>query len=309
MENFEKMPMEEIFVKYPRFGYPHIFENIFDELDNPSLTNCRLVSETWKSFLQAEKFTCLRRIKKYETNMVEFRNQWNNVIKRSPPQEIIELSGAVEIFFTLSSSNLTKQYTPLQIAARNGLLELSKRIIEKTRVSNSRMSDGFTALHMAAQEGHLAVCELIVEKSTNKNPETRNKLTPLHYAARSGHFEVCRLILQNVDVKNPAANNGITPLHCAAVSGHLEILKLLVDNEVDKRTLFKGCTPLQYAAHNCKWRCCMFLCEFNLQDFVQFLVAAWYSPSPEFIIFLFLFGPIFAILLGCMLGRLYLGIF
>ena len=239
--------------------------------------------------------------------MVEFRNQWNNVIKKSPPQEIIELSGAVEFFFSLSTITLTRQYSPLHIAAANGLLDLSKRIIEKTRISNPRRSDGFTALHSAAQEGHLAVCELIVEKSADKNPETHNRFTPLHYAARSGHFEVCRLILQNVDAKNPAANNGITPLHLAAVGGHLEILKLLVNNEVDKRPLFKGCTPLQYAAHNCKWRCCMFLCEFNLQDVVQFLVAASYNPSPEFGIFVFLFGFIFANLLGCILGRLYLG--
>ena len=125
MKKIEKIPTEEIFVKYPRFGYPHIFENIFDELDNTSLTNCRQVSKTWKSFLETEKFTCLRRIKKYGTNMVEFRNQWNNVIKKSPPQEIIELSGAVEKKFTRSSSTSTKQYSPLHITARNGLLDLS----------------------------------------------------------------------------------------------------------------------------------------------------------------------------------------
>ena len=308
MENVEKIPIEEMFVKYPRFGYPHIFENIFNELDNTSLTNCRKVSEEWKNFLDNEKFSCLRRIKKYGTNMVEFRNQWNKVIKKSPSQEIIELSGAVEHFFTLSSSTLTKQYSPLHIAARNGYFDLCQRIMEKTGNSNPRRRDGFTALHTAAQEDHLKVCELIVEKSADKNPETHNRFTPLHYAGRSGHFEVCRLIFQNIVAKNPAANNGITPLHCAAVGGHLEILKLLLDNGVDKRPLFNGCTPLQYAAHNCKWRCSMFLCEFNLQDVVQFLVAAWYSPSPEFGIFVALFGIIFVILLGCILGRLSLGI-
>ena len=301
MKNFEKIPIEEIFVKYPRFGCPHIFEKIFDELDNTSLTNCRKVSETWRSFLDNEKFVCLRKIKKYGANMVDFRDQWNKVIKKSPPQEIIELSGAVEFFFKLSSSIIRYQYSPLHIAAGNGLLKLSKRIIEKTGISNPRRSDGFTALHTAALEGHLIVCELIVEKSADKNPETLDRFTPLHFAASDGHFEICRLILQNVDDKNPAGYNGITPLHCAANSGHLKILKLIVDYGVDKRPLFNGFTPLQYAADYCKWRCCMVLCEFNLQDIVQFFAAAWYSPSPEFRIFVTLFGSIFVILLG----RLY----
>ena len=58
--------------------------------------------------------------------MVEFRNQWNNVIKRSPPQEIIELSGAVEIFFMLSSSNLTKQR---DLAGRNRILQNQVRYL------------------------------------------------------------------------------------------------------------------------------------------------------------------------------------
>ena len=305
MKIFEKIPIKEIFVKYPRFGYPHIFEKIFDELDNTSLTNCRKVSKTWRSFLENEKFVCLRKIKKYGANMVHFKNQWNKVMKKSPQQEIIELSGAVELFFSLSSSSLTRQYAPLHIAAGNGLLELSERIIEKTGISNPRTSDGYTALHEAAKQGHLIVCELIVEKSTDKNPETINGFTPLHYAAGRGHFEVCRLILQNVDDKNPAAYNGDTPLHRAAVSGHLEILKLMVDNGVDKRPLCYGATPLQYAASNCKWRCCMFLCECNLQDIVQFFTEAWDSGSYEFRIFVTLFGTIFAILLGCILRRLY----
>ena len=99
MENFDKIPIEEIFVKYPRFGFPHIFEKIFDELDNKSLMNCRKVSATWRSFLENEKIVCLRRIKKYGRNMVYFTNQWNKLIKKRPQQEIIELSGAVELFF------------------------------------------------------------------------------------------------------------------------------------------------------------------------------------------------------------------
>ena len=305
MENFEKMPIEEIFVKNPRFGIPHIFEKIFDELDNNSLTKCRKVSEAWRSFLENEKFVCLRRIKKYGANMVDFRNQWNRVIKKSPQQEIIELSGAVEFFFSLSSSSLTRQWAPLHIAAGSGWLELSERIIEKTDISNPRTTDGYTALHEAAKQGHLVVCELIVEKSTDKNPATIHGFTPLYYAAGRGHFEVCRLILQNVDAKNPAAYNGLTPLHRAALHGHLEILKLMVDNGVDKRPLFYGATPLQYAASNCKWRCCMILCEFNFQDIVQFFSAAWDSHSSEFRIFVTLFGSIFVILLGCILARLF----
>ena len=242
---------DAIFEEGNFFRFREIFEIIFHDLDNISLKNCRNVCKAWKSFIDTDKFIWLKRIEKYRGSMEKFSYQWSKVIEKTPTGEVNELCQAVENFFRLSSSNIKNQYSPLHIAAGNGLVELSERIIEKTGNCNPG-GDGYTALHTAAQEGHLNVCELIIKKSDDKNPKTHDReITPLHLAARKGHFDVCRLILEKIVVKNPGTNDGQTPLHIAARGGHLDVCRLILEDEnvVDKNPAAnEGITPFHSAA-------------------------------------------------------------
>ena len=228
---------DEIFSRFP-----HLSQAIFNEVDNNSLTDCRKVSRTWKNVIDHEKFHWLRRIQNYRGAFEPFLRQWNQVIRRTPIQEIKELCLATEHFFKLGKKIMVAdQYSPLHVAAELGLIDLCRRIIEATDYQNNN------------------ACFL--------------NLTPLHLAAENGHLEVCRLILDNVASKNPVAFNGVTPLHCAANRGHSDIVKLLVENQVDIRPLFNGKTPLELAAYNHHRFCCKFLIK-NWQDFWQY----WWAP-------------------------------
>ena len=44
--------------------FPHIIQDVLEELDNKSLTKCREVSRSWCSFLDEQKFMNIRIIKK-----------------------------------------------------------------------------------------------------------------------------------------------------------------------------------------------------------------------------------------------------
>ena len=227
---------DEIFSRFP-----HLSQAIFNELDNNCLTDCRKVSRTWKNVIDHEKIHWLRRIQNYRGAFEPFLRQWNQVIRRTPIQEIKELCLAVEHFFKVGKKMMNDHYSPLHIASEIGSMELSRRIIE-----------------------------------TRDYPNNNTYLpwyTPLHLAAENGHREVCMLILESVASKNPTAGNGLTPLHSAARRGHSDIIKLLVENQVDIRPLFNGRTPLELAAYKDHWSCCKLLIK-NLQDFWQF----WWAP-------------------------------
>ena len=240
------VPFDEIFSRFP-----HLSEAIFKEVDNISLTNCRIVSEAWKNVIDYEKFHWLRRIQKYRENFQPFLEQWNKVIKKTPIEEIKELCFSVENFFKLGRKLMNDQYSPLHLAAEIGLIELSSRIIEATDFANNNF--------------YLPT------------------LTPLHLAAAKGHREVCRLILENVASKNPVAIDGLTPLHLAAERGHKGIVKLLVENCENIRPLYNGKTPLEYAAYHDHWFTCRLLMK-NLQDFKQFFEAPRFQdPNRVFV--------------------------
>ena len=217
--------------------FPHLCRAIFNQVDNSSLTNCRKVSETWKIFIDHEKFQWLRRIQSYKGIFEPFLDQWNKVIMQMPIEEFKELCLAIVNFFKLGSNMMSYNYSPLHIAAEIGLIEHSRRIIQITDYRN--------------------------------NNSYLPNFTPLHLAAENGHLEVCRLILENAASKNPVAFDGLTPLHSAARRGHKDIIKLLVANQVNIRPLFNGRTPLEYAAQRGHTFCCFFLIK-NRQDLQQF---------------------------------------
>ena len=47
----ERFPMEELFQRFPE-----IAEDIFDSLDDQSLSNCQLVSRSWANYLNQDRF-------------------------------------------------------------------------------------------------------------------------------------------------------------------------------------------------------------------------------------------------------------
>ena len=139
-------PMQAVTFDEVSVRFPHLFQYIFNQLENTSLTNCRKVSESWQNIIDHEKIIWLKLIQKYVGAMEEFRSEWKKVIEKSTPAEIRRLYRAVKQFFELRSNDQT-QYSPLHVAAGNGQFYLSLYIIERTGNFNPMYRDGFTALH------------------------------------------------------------------------------------------------------------------------------------------------------------------
>ena len=106
---------------------------------------------------------------------------------KSPPQEIIELSGAVEIFFSLSSSTLTKQYAPLHIAARNGKIEVCELLINTVQDKNPRNHRGMTPFQEATESGHwtLKLHKLLSDNGADLDPTDDNEFAAKFAAMQS----------------------------------------------------------------------------------------------------------------------------
>ena len=90
------------------FRFPHLASNIFDQLDNQSLVNCKEASRKLDNFFGSEKFFWLRIIHKYRGNFVEFKATWNKTLKKSPAILVKELTLATHNFFEKYSHRFEK---------------------------------------------------------------------------------------------------------------------------------------------------------------------------------------------------------
>jgi hypothetical protein len=95
--------------------------------------------------------------------------------------------------------------TPLHIAARFGLTEFARGLIEKGADIHAADYYGKTPLWWAATEGHAAIIELLVQAGAKPDQEDRVQgLKPLHEAAQENYAEAVRTLLE-------AGVNPLTP--------------------------------------------------------------------------------------------------
>ena len=269
--------------------FPHLARDIFKELDNKSLENCRKLNRQCCDFIHNQKFPWIRSIRRYKGTMKKFQKQWYQVLQNIPTETVKQLSFVVQEFS--KKYFMDNQYSPLHMVSGQGNVELFKFIMEKIGEPNPATIIGNTPFHFAAENGHMEICSIIIENIENKNPASKNGLTPLHIAAQNGYLDICKLILENVENKNPYASNG-TPLHLAAAEGHLKICKLLLKSGVEKSPIFNGKTPFQMAESNGQFKICLFLMN-SRKDFDRLLRLSVQFPIGRFCSFCFLFLLIF----------------
>ena len=130
-------------------------------------------------------------------------------------------------------------YTPLHVAARNGLLELAQTLLERNADVNCQNNHGSTPLLLASEYGYLDVVRLLLDHNADLNLRDSDGDTPLHCAALGGQLEVTQLLLKlNVEV-NSRNVKGSTPLHLASMGSwrlpeaSAVVVRLLLDHGVD----------------------------------------------------------------------------
>ena len=237
--------MEEVLLRFPHIGY-----QIFKQLNNPFLTNCREVSNSWKNFIDNEKLPWIRMIIQ---KIKPLTSPWKKFLQKSNKTSLVQMATSVVQHFKnfdfYQESTGPINTVPLHFAAMTGNTEMIERLIQNGAELNEIDSFQCTPLHYAARNDHLTAYQLIMKNNPIKNPEI-GYMTPFHVAAKHGHFLICKLIIDNIKDKNPKNVDDETPLHYAAKGGFLDICLLIIDN---KRTDLNpgdesGNTPLHYAA-------------------------------------------------------------
>ena len=224
IESFQFVIFRE-FNLFCRISY--LAESIFAEVDNKALANCKIVSETWASFIDMKKVKWFRIILKYAENMTEFSDHWKILMGRTPVKIVEETALTIEEFFRANLKRKDYQWSPFVIAADRGRIELYQYISEKLIKKDPAQVYQTIALEFAAMAGHLEVCKFIISSLAEKNLRLDIFLiTSLHCAARYGQLEVFKLLTESVSDKNPQCHLGWTPLHEAASGGHLKYLKI-----------------------------------------------------------------------------------
>ncbi|KAH5420168.1 hypothetical protein HBI20_191350 [Parastagonospora nodorum] len=154
--------------------------------------------------------------------------------------------------------NRVQAYTPLQIAAAHGHLEIVQLLVNHGSDVNQDFKR-MTPFWFAVLGGHVHVAEHLFDQ-TNLNNDSMKlavpmvgymRWTPLHQVAHDGRCEMIEFLLdRNLFDIHVSGRFGRTPLHAAASSGRLNAIMLLFKrsngNNTHDNTLLP--TPLQLAA-------------------------------------------------------------
>ena len=92
------------------------------------------------------------------------------------------------------------EMTPLDSAARTGLVELCTLLLKESRVKYHLNHKSITPFFMACINGSREVCELFIRHGFDVTAHWMQRTTPLHIAAFQGHKEVCELLIETGNI-------------------------------------------------------------------------------------------------------------
>lgn len=154
--------------------------------------------------------------------------------------------------FGLSPNVPVKDYSPLEMAARNGDTETARILIEAGAEVESLGVWRMTPLQSAAMSGSEALVRLLLRHKASVNPRHCNvhSKSPLQWAVRGGNERIVRLLLaRGADINAPGKEG--FPLWEAACNGDANLVSLLLDRGalIDMVTSYvSGSTALQIAS-------------------------------------------------------------
>jgi ankyrin repeat protein len=145
--------------------------------------------------------------------------------------------------------------TALHLAARNGHVEIVRRIISDARCKELiEDCSGMTEFHKACSYGQLEVVRLLIETSAKyvRHHSKQNGRIGFHLACKyEAGYEVAKFLLEAYpDLCRIPDNNGDVALHHAAIGSVVNTVQLLLqqpDININPRNK-KGQTPLALAA-------------------------------------------------------------
>ena len=114
--------MEDVLLRFPHVGY-----QIFEQLNNSFLINCREVSNSWKNFIDNEKLPWIRMIVQH---IKPLASPWKKFLQKSNYESLVEIALSV-IQYYKEFNCVPENTVPLHFAAMTGKTEIIERLIQK----------------------------------------------------------------------------------------------------------------------------------------------------------------------------------
>jgi len=265
--------------------FPHIAKQIFEKLDNKSLTNCRVVSKSWQEFIDNRKLLWIRIVEiptrkgKSTYLKLAFKTGQINVLKtileKRRDDEILKkllLRLACEYSNTSAAEWLIKNSLVLDIDLKNaegdkGGTALHTVCYHSTRYQYANFAkfliQNSTANYYGIRCQHTKLVELLIRNSAtfniDLNAKDRFHQTAFYQVCSYGNQELIELFIQNSKAYNIDLNakdtNGWTALHLVCERGQTKVAELLIQKSAEFNINLnandkKGNTPFDLARHN-----------------------------------------------------------
>ena len=214
--------MEQLILRFP-----HVTEQIFQQLENKDLAKCREVKKLWQKFIDERNYPWLRIV-----NIPTILRDGNTYM------HLAALCGQLDIFEKIIIKEENKNAknhrgeTPFLVACRKGQLNIAlilQKKADELRIDlNAKDNNGWTAFHLACERGHANVAEMFMENLVNlsidPNAKTNEGQTAFHLACRWGQFYLAKIFMEN------SATLGIN-LNAKDIRGHTAFnLACVLDN-------------------------------------------------------------------------------
>ncbi|KAG8439834.1 hypothetical protein GDO86_005850 [Hymenochirus boettgeri] len=118
--------------------------------------------------------------------------------------------------------------TPLTLAAKAGLLENVKALLEKGVWPNTKNRRGESPLLLAIRIGNYDMAAALIEYNCVINQPCVKRWSAMHEAAKLGRRDLVSLLLKNGGNVGLKDGFGVTPLGVAAEYGHCDVLEQLI---------------------------------------------------------------------------------
>jgi ankyrin repeat protein len=118
--------------------------------------------------------------------------------------------------------------TPLHTAARAGMLDVVKLLVDEGAAIDAGDNENTTPLQLAAIDGYADVIEFLISRGADVLCADDNGQTALHWASYGNHITVAKMMLDmGADIEARSAD-GTTPIQGAAYMGHTEMVEFLL---------------------------------------------------------------------------------
>jgi ankyrin repeat protein len=139
-----------------------------------------------------------------------------------------DMDDYIPIHFAVNREHLTEKENPMN----EKQMDIAKLLIERGADLNKTNNSRDSPLDIAARNGDLEMVKLLVENGANIEKEYQRDDQPLHKASLNGHLDVVKYLIGEGAKINDPSNEGlfVSPLHEAVKGGHFDVVKYLVDN-------------------------------------------------------------------------------